>query len=134
MAWEVVADLTDYSIRVIFNHMVEYSSPTLDEIFQALANPTRRTMLGTLARKQVTVLEIAQQFDMSLNGVSKHLKVLEKAGLLRREIRGRTHYCSLEAEPLRRADSWLEYYRPYWENRLDALDTFIREHRKINDD
>jgi DNA-binding transcriptional ArsR family regulator len=113
--------------------MVEYLSPTLDEIFQALANPTRRTILATLTRKQFTVLEIAEQFDMSLNGVSKHLKVLEQAGLISREIRGRTHYCSLQVGPLRQADAWLEYYRPFWKNRLDALDTFIRENRKRDD-
>jgi DNA-binding transcriptional ArsR family regulator len=105
--------------------MVEYSIPALDRTFHALANPTRREILAQLAQKRSTVLEIAEQFDMSLNGVSKHLKVLEEAGLIRREINGRTHYCSLEAEPLRQAGEWISYYRQYWEKRLDALERFL---------
>jgi len=109
--------------------MVEYSMPALDRTFHALANPTRRAILAQLAQKRATVLEIAAQFDMSLNGVSKHLKVLEEAGLIRREINGRTHYCSLEAEPLRQAGEWISYYRQYWENRLDRLERFLaRKH------
>jgi len=121
--------LTKLSIPVIFNHMVEYSMPALDRTFHALANPTRRAILAQLAQKRATVLEIAAQFDMSLNGVSKHLKVLEEAGLIRREINGRTHYCSLEAEPLRQAGEWISYYRQYWENRLDRLERFLaRKH------
>jgi DNA-binding transcriptional ArsR family regulator len=116
--------------------MVEYLSLELDRTFQALANPTRRAILMMLTQKRATVLEIAERFDMSLNGVSKHLKVLEQAGLIHREIQGRMHYCSLEAEPLREAESWLDYYRPYWEKRLDALETFIeerKEERQIED-
>jgi DNA-binding transcriptional ArsR family regulator len=99
--------------------------PALDRTFHALANPTRRAILAQLAHKSATVLEIAAQFDMSLNGVSKHVKVLEAAGLIRREIHGRTHYCSLEAEPLRQAGAWIDYYRQYWEQRLDALERFL---------
>jgi DNA-binding transcriptional ArsR family regulator len=117
--------LTKLSTPAIFNHMVEYSIPALDRTFHALANPTRREILAQLAQKRSTVLEIAEQFDMSLNGVSKHLKVLEEAGLIRREIHGRTHYCSLEAEPLRQAGEWISYYRQYWEKRLDALERFL---------
>ena len=105
--------------------MVEQSLLPLDQVFQALANPTRREILRLLARGQASVLEIAAHFDISLNGVSKHLKVLEKAGLIQREIQGRTHLCSLQAKPLQEAGVWLDFYRPFWEDRLDALSKFL---------
>jgi DNA-binding transcriptional ArsR family regulator len=106
--------------------MVEYQSTTLDKTFHALAHPVRREMLAHLTHKRFTVLEMAEQFQvLSLNGVSKHLKVLEQAGLIHREIQGRTHYCSLETERLREVAEWLEYYRGYWEQRLDALERFV---------
>ena len=108
------------------------STLTLDEIFHALANPTRREILALLARGQATVLEVAEKFDISLNGVSKHLKVLEKAGLIRREIEGRTHTCSLSTEALQEADEWLAFYRPFWEDRLDGLEAFLADQRQAN--
>src|SRR5215467_8838859 len=104
--------------------MVEYTSTSLDKTFHALAHPIRREMLAHLTYKRFTVLEMAHQFDLSLNGVSKHLKVLEQAGLIRREIQGRTHFCSLETERLREAAEWLAYYQRFWERRLDALESF----------
>ncbi len=110
--------------------MVEYNSEVLDKTFHALAHPVRREMLAQFTHKPYTVLEIADQFDLSLNGVSKHLKVLEQAGLIHREIQGRTHYCSLRAEGLREAVEWLEYYRQFWEGRLDALEIFIAKKKK----
>lgn len=113
--------------------MVEYNYDTLDRTFHALANPTRREILAGLAARKSTVLEIAEQFSMSLNGVSKHLKVLEQAGLISREINGRTHYCSLEAEPLYEAEAWIGYYRQYWEKRLDALESFLDSKKRAND-
>jgi DNA-binding transcriptional ArsR family regulator len=75
---------------------------------------------------------MAHLFDLSLGGVSKHLKVLEQAGLIQREIQGRTHYCSLEAARLREAAEWLDYYRHFWEGRLDALESFLekKKHEK----
>ncbi len=118
--------LTKGSVSSIFNSMVEYTD-TLDKTFHALAHPIRREMLAHLTHKRFTVLEMAQLFDLSLNGVSKHLKVLEKAGLIQREIQGRTHYCSLEAERLREAAEWLDYYRHFWEGRLDALESFLEK-------
>src|SRR5260370_38072327 len=99
--------------------MVEYTD-TLDKTFHALAHPIRREMLARLTHKRFTVLEMAQLFDLSLNGVSKHLKVLEQAGLIRREIQGRTHYCSLETERLREAAEWLAYYPRFLEQRVGA--------------
>lgn len=105
--------------------MVEQSLVSLDQVFQALANPVRREILRLLTAGEATVLEIAAHFDISLNGVSKHLKVLEKAGLIHREIQGRTHTCSLQAEPLQEAGTWIDFYRPYWHDRLDALEEFL---------
>jgi DNA-binding transcriptional ArsR family regulator len=110
--------------------MGEYPTTSLDRTFHALANPTRRAILLRLAARRSTVLEIAAQFDISLNSVSKHLKVLETSGLIQREIRGRTHYCSLRAEPLREADAWIDSYRRFWTQRLDALETFLEANSK----
>jgi DNA-binding transcriptional ArsR family regulator len=112
--------------------MVEYNRDTLDRTFHALANPTRREILARLVARKSTVLEIAEQFSMSLNGISKHLKVLEQAGLISREINGRTHYCSLEAEPLHEAGEWIGYYRQYWEKRLDALESFVESKKRAH--
>ncbi len=83
--------------------------------------------MARLADRSATILEIAEQFDISLNGVSKHVKVLEQAGLIQRDIQGRTHHCSLDAMRLREAGAWIDYYRPYWERRLDALEHFLTE-------
>jgi DNA-binding transcriptional ArsR family regulator len=120
-------NLTNGSVPIICNTMVEYPHTSLDKTFHALAHPIRREMLAHLTHKRFTVLEMAQQFDLSLNGVSKHLKVLEQAGLIHREIQGRTHYCYLEAQRLREAAEWLEYYHRFWERRLDALGSFLEE-------
>lgn len=106
--------------------MVEHSRPAeLDRIFSALADPTRRAILRALTRRPGTINEIARPFPVSLNAVSKHVMVLERAGLVRREIRGREHHCWIEPRPLREADQWLEYYRQFWEQRMDALEAYI---------
>src|SRR5258708_39809368 len=123
--------LTNVSVPSIFHLMVEYTD-TLDKTFHALAHPIRREMLAHLTHKRFTVLEMAQLFDLSLNGVSKHLKVLEQAGLLHREIQGRTHYCSLEAERLREAAEWLDYYRRYWEGRVEGAARCLEEKKDDN--
>ena len=100
--------------------MVEYQTHALDRVFAAVADPTRRAILDALARGPATVTEIAHPFPVSLNAISKHIKTLERAGLIRREIVGREHYCHLEPRPLRRASAWLEHQRAFWEARLDA--------------
>jgi DNA-binding transcriptional ArsR family regulator len=110
--------------------MVEYESATLDRVFAAVADPTRRAILDVLARRPATVTEIARPFPVSLNAISKHIKTLERAGLIRREVVGREHYCHLEARPLRRATAWLEHHRAFWEARLDALERHIVARRK----
>ena len=101
--------------------MVEHLPALLDRVFGAVADPTRRAILVTLRRKPATITGIARRFPMSLNAVSKHVKVLERAGLVHRDIVGREHYCRVEGEPLQRATAWLEHYREFWEVRLDAL-------------
>jgi DNA-binding transcriptional ArsR family regulator len=107
--------------------MVEHAGSALDSTFHALAHPIRRAILAQLAGRSATVLEIAGQFDISLNGVSKHLKVLEHAGLIRRTIEGRQHHCSLEVTRLREVDGWIDHYRPFWEGRLDELERYLAE-------
>jgi len=111
--------------------VVEYSqSAELDRVFSALADPTRRAILQALTRHPATINEIAKPFPVSLNAVSKHVMVLERAGLLRREVKGREHYCWIEPYPLRDADVWLKKYQQFWEQRMDALETYVA--RKFN--
>lgn len=111
--------------------MVEYGeSAELDHIFSALADPTRRAILRILARQPATIQEIAEPFPVSLNAVSKHVMVLERAGLVRREIRGREHHCWIEPGPLHEADVWLERYRHFWEQRMDALEVVVKRKLK----
>jgi DNA-binding transcriptional ArsR family regulator len=96
-----------------------------DSTFAALAHPTRRDILSRLRRGESTVGDLAGAYELSLNAVSKHLMVLEKAQLIRRRIEWRVHYISLNPEPLQAAAGWLETYRAFWEQRLDALESFL---------
>ena len=100
---------------------------TLSQTFAALADPTRRAILARLALGEATVTELAQPFQMSLPGVSKHLKVLQHAGLVVQGRDAQWRPCRLEPEPLRDIAGWLEQYRRIWEERLDRLDAFLRE-------
>jgi DNA-binding transcriptional ArsR family regulator len=97
----------------------------LNRIFSALADPTRRAILAGLTRHPATIKEIAKPFPVSLNAISKHVMVLERAGLVRREIKGREHHCWIDPHPLRGANQWLEHYRQFWEQRLDALEVYV---------
>lgn len=106
--------------------MVEYSA-RLDAVFHALSDPTRRAMLGQLAERELSIGELATPYSMSLAGASKHVRVLERAGLVTRMIRGRTHLCRLQAQRLAEADAWLKRYQRFWSERLDALDALLRE-------
>ena len=101
------------------------SSPALDDVFQALSDPTRRAMLQALARKPHTVGELASPFAISLAGASKHIQVLERAGLIRREVQGRVHTCRLDARPLHAGAEWLRLYERFWTLRLDALEQLL---------
>ncbi len=105
--------------------MVEHPQDYLDRVFSAVADPTRRAILASLRNKSATIGEIAGSFPVSLNAVSKHVMVLERAGLIRRQVRGREHICSLDAGPLRQATAWLEHYRQFWQVRLDALEDYV---------
>jgi len=111
----------------IFNHMVELQTPQLDSVFHALGDATRRQMLRDLADGERTVGQLAQPFSISLAAASKHIKALENAGLIRREVRGRTHLCRLEPGPLESAHEWLNYYERYWNNQLDRLEQLLLE-------
>jgi DNA-binding transcriptional ArsR family regulator len=98
----------------------------LDRVFHALGDATRRSMLRRLAAQEHTVGELAAPFSMSLAAASKHIKTLEHAGLVRRSVRGRTHFCRLNPQPLAAADDWLRAYERLWTQRLAALETLLR--------
>lgn len=106
--------------------MVEYESPQLDSVFQALSDGTRRRMLRSLSTRPLSVGELAAPFQISLAAASKHIKVLERAGLVERRVQGRTHFCQLRAEAMADAERWLHYYRQFWTQRLDALEAALR--------
>jgi len=106
------------------------ASETLNRVFHALADPTRRAILATLAEQDAMVTELARPFDMSLPAVGKHLRVLEKAGLVKRTINGRVHRCSLSPRPLRDAEEWLSRYERFWSESLDGLGDFLQQRNK----
>jgi DNA-binding transcriptional ArsR family regulator len=109
----------------MFNRMVEYRSSLLDRTFGALADPTRRRILAQLAKGQECVTDLARPHAMSLAAVSKHLIVLEKAGLVRRRRNGRVHSLALEAKPMREAQAWIDRYRRFWEGNLDQFEKYL---------
>jgi DNA-binding transcriptional ArsR family regulator len=115
---------------IYFNRMVEYGSSLLDQVFTAVADPTRRAILDALARKPAKITEIARPFPVSLNAISKHIKTLERAGLIRRVVVGREHYCHLEPRALRPVTDWLEHHRAFWEARLEALERHVVAKRR----
>ncbi len=105
--------------------MVEDPPDALSAVFRALGDPTRRAMLRRLSKGERSVGELARPFRMSLGAASKHVKVLERAGLLRRSVRGRTHHCRLDAARLADAQKWIAFYQRFWNERLDALDSLL---------
>lgn len=107
--------------------MVELSAPQLDVVFHALGDATRRRMLRDLAGGERTVGQLAEPFAISLAAASKHIKALEHAGLIRREVRGRTHWCRLDPGPLATAHQWLSFYQRFWTERLDILERLLRQ-------
>ena len=107
--------------------MLNKDIDTLSQTFAALADPTRRAILGRLAAGGATVSELADPFDMSLPAISRHLKVLEKAGMITREVDAQWRVCHLRATPLQEAGDWIETYRQFWEQRFDALADFLDE-------
>jgi DNA-binding transcriptional ArsR family regulator len=114
----------------ILNQMVNYSPATLDSTFAALSDATRRGILAQLAHGETSVSELAAPYDISLPAVSKHLRVLEGAGLVARHKDGRVHRCRLVAEPMKGAAEWIEHYRKFWEQQFDALARYLEESGK----
>jgi DNA-binding transcriptional ArsR family regulator len=100
----------------------------LDRVFHALADPTRRALLARLARRPARVTDLAKPFDMSLPAVSRHIRVLEHAGLVVRHVDGRVHECSLDVAPLKSVEQWLRAYRKFWDGNLESLASYIERH------
>src|SRR5690349_15120658 len=105
--------------------MGECSGAVLDRVFAAVSDPTRRAILARLADGDARVTDVARAFPISLNSTSKHIRVLEGAGLVRRHVRGREHVLSLDAAPLAEAAGWIEHYRRFWSDQLASLDAFV---------
>ena len=110
--------------------MVELQPRQLDAVFHALADPTRRAMLQSLAAEPRSVGELAAPYAMSLAAASKHVKALERAGLVRRQVKGRMHLCRLEAAPLAAANEWLAFYQRFWTERFAVLDALLKAEDK----
>jgi DNA-binding transcriptional ArsR family regulator len=108
------------------------SPDRLSSTFAALADPTRRAILARLASGETSVMELAEPFEMSLPAVSKHLKVLERAGLIARGRDAQWRPCRLQATPLKGVADWVEYYRRHWEESFDKLDAYLKELQRKN--
>lgn len=107
--------------------MVNNVRPDLDTVFAALSDSTRRGMIQRLSRGSATIGELGRPYAISKPAVTKHVKTLERAGLIHRERDGRVHHCSLDASTLRQAEEWIERHREFWERSLDALARFVEE-------
>ena len=102
----------------------------LDTLFGALADGTRRGMIARLARGPATIGELGRPFDMTKGAVTKHIKVLERAGLLKRDVQGRVHRCEIDPRPLERAERWVAEVKSFWEGRFDDLSDYLDELQK----
>ena len=116
--------MTRLSFGLIFTPMDEYQY-NLDEVFGAMSDATRRAILARLSESDARVTELASAFPISLNSTSKHIRILERAGLVTRSVQGREHVLSLNAAPMAEAAGWMEYYRRFWEDRLASLERFV---------
>ncbi|MCG8603896.1 metalloregulator ArsR/SmtB family transcription factor [bacterium] len=110
--------------------MVKYYTHSLDTIFMALADATRRAILTRLAHGETTISELAQPFNISLPAISKHIRILENAGLLVRRKDGRKFRCRLAMEPMKEAADWIETYREFWEAQFDSLDKYLTQSKR----
>jgi DNA-binding transcriptional ArsR family regulator len=99
----------------------------LDAVFHALSHQARRVLMARLAKGPARITQLAAPFSMSLPAVSQHIRVLERAGLVTREVDGRIHQCSLQALPLKSAQEWLRHYRPFWQQTLDSLASYVEK-------
>lgn len=125
----MVLELDGY---LLTTHLLDASSDQLDATFAALADPTRRAILARLAGGDASVAELAEPFEMSQPAISKHLKVLERAGLITRHRDAQRRPCRIQAEPLGGANAWLEGYRQFWEGRYQRLDTLLEELQSLS--
>ena len=107
------------------NNYISHDSAQLNLIFSALSDPTRRAMLLKLADKEQSITSLSAPFDISKSAVTKHIKVLEKAGLLKRTIDGRVHHCRLAVDPLNAASDWMAFYQKFWDTKLDSLNNYL---------
>lgn len=110
---------------MIFTHMVKYQSSELDMTFGALADATRRGILEQLSGGESSVTKLAEPYNISLPAISKHLRVLERAGLLSQEKNGRVRRCRLDAGPMKEASDWISRYQRFWEQQLDSLAIYL---------
>lgn len=107
--------------------MVYNKSERLNLTFSALSDPTRRAMLKRLGSGEMSVADLSKPFDITKSAITKHVKTLENAGLLKRTIDGRVHYCRVDPKPLKQASEWMKFYESFWNEKLDALDQFLSE-------
>jgi DNA-binding transcriptional ArsR family regulator len=125
-----------YHSDLILNHMVKYVGPSLDATFAALADPTRRAIVAKLGEadpaRGVPVGELAEPFDISPPAISKHLRVLERAGMLTQQRDGRVRRCRLDPKPINEASKWIEHHRQFWNTQLDALTAFLEQPQPKN--
>ena len=126
--------LTYYLRTLLFNHMVNYSDSVFDNAFHVLSDSTRRGILEQLAEGELSVSELAEPYEISLPAISKHLRILESAGLLRKELDGRVRRCRLDAGPLEDASNWIFQYRRYWELQLDSLANYLLQGDQPSDE
>ncbi|KQV90849.1 ArsR family transcriptional regulator [Massilia sp. Root351] len=112
--------------------MGEYNTTQLDDLFVAMSDGTRRAILARLAQSDARVTELASAFPISLNSTSKHIRILERAGLVKRTVQGRDHVLSLNAAPMAAAAEWMALYRRFWDSRLAALEDFVLRNRNKN--
>ena len=110
--------------------MGEYKNTRLDDVFTAMSDGTRRAILARLAQSDARVTELANEFPISLNSTSKHIRILERAGLVTRSVQGRDHVLTLNAGPMAEAADWMDYYRQFWDQSLAALEDFVVKKRK----
>jgi len=107
--------------------MVKFNDSRLNLAFGALAHPIRRGILASLANGDATITELARPFKVSAPAITKHMRILEDAGLLSRKKRGREHHCRLEQRRMKEAEAWIEHHRKFYDDRLDALEQFLKE-------
>jgi DNA-binding transcriptional ArsR family regulator len=105
---------------------MQAAADNLDQVFFALSDSTRRAILGRLAEGSTTIGELAQPFEISSPAISKHMKILQKAGLIERRVEGRRHYCTLSSGALKSAGDWINFHRRFWESRLDSLEDLLK--------